>query len=45
MLRKFKIAVAATLIAAAAVPFVAAPSYAQSGSSQSYWHRHDSKGW
>jgi hypothetical protein len=45
MLHKLRIAIAATLIAAAAVPFVAAPSNAQSASSQSYWHRHDIKGW
>jgi type IV secretory pathway VirB2 component (pilin) len=45
MLHKVRIAIAATLIAAAAMPFVAAPSNAQSAASQSYWDRHDTKGW
>jgi hypothetical protein len=45
MLHKLRIAIVATLIAVVAVPFVAAPSYAQSAASQSYWHRHDIKGW
>lgn len=45
MLHKLRIAIAAALIAAAAVPVFTAPSQAQSAASQSYWDRHGTKGW
>jgi len=45
MIRTFKIAVAAMLIAAAAVPFVATTSNAGPYDGGAYWHRHDDKGW
>ena len=46
MIRTFKIAVAAILIAAAAVPFVATASNAGPyNGGGAYWHRHDDKGW
>jgi hypothetical protein len=46
MIRKFKAMVVAALIAAAAVPFISAPSHAASyAAEQNYWHVHDDKGW
>jgi hypothetical protein len=45
MIRKFKTAIAALLIAAAAVPFVPATSNAGPYDGGAYWHRHDDKGW
>jgi hypothetical protein len=46
MIRKFKAMVVAALIAAAAVPFISAPSHADSyAAEQNYWHVHDDKGW